>query len=75
MDPLGEVEKLAGVSTARSRSYHGFNRTFAATHKNIVAASGQAGKRRETMEAIYEGARPDEKPELAMYLDSKVKTA
>jgi len=72
---LREAEQRAGVDQVAGRSYHGFNRTFATTHDDPIAASGQAGKRRDTMEKVYEGARPDEKAALAVRLDSMLKGA
>jgi hypothetical protein len=72
---LREAEQRAGVDQVAGRSYHGFNRTFATTHDEPIAASGQAGKRRDTMDKVYEGARPDEKAALAVRTDSMLKGA
>ncbi len=58
-----------------TRTQHGFNRTFATTHEDPLAASGQAGKRRDTMENTYEGARPEKKAALAVNLDAMLKGA
>lgn len=69
---LRAAEKLAGVEYVKGRSFHGFNRTFASTHDDALAASGQAGKRRDTMEAIYEGARPEDKAALSVRMDRKL---
>ena len=69
---LREAEKLAGVGYVKGRSYHGFNRAFGTMQDDVLAASGQSGKRRETIENIYAGARPELKAGLAMRLDIKL---
>ena len=71
-DMLREVEKLAGVGYVKGRSYHGFNRAFGTMQDDVVAASAQSGKRKETIENIYAGARPELKAGLAMRLDIKL---